>query len=168
MAQLTARGWPKAHQNGLKTCESETSCHCRRAGSAAVSPGSEWHAALRQNEMPQLPPITVIMPGMTLGAMSGTDNCKRSSWVWASMKPGRFDPIPIYATKPFWGGERPAIPLAKSGVSARENFALYRQKCPAAQVAACAPVVVRCNVRLGFLPRSLYPTRMASTDRNVR
>ena len=41
-------------------------------------------------------------------------------------------------------------------------------KKPAAPVVACAPEAVLCNERLGFLPRSLCPTRVASTDRNAR
>ena len=40
------------------------------------------------SEMPQLPATTVVMPWLTLGAMSGLDSISRSSWVWASMKPG--------------------------------------------------------------------------------
>ena len=40
------------------------------------------------SEIPQFPATTVVMPWLTLGAMSGLDSSRRSSWVWASMKPG--------------------------------------------------------------------------------
>src|SRR3954468_3687003 len=40
------------------------------------------------SEMPQLPPITVVTPWLTLGSMSGCESIRRSSCVCASMKPG--------------------------------------------------------------------------------
>jgi hypothetical protein len=40
------------------------------------------------SETPQFPATTVVTPWLTLGAMSGASSSSRSSWVWASMKPG--------------------------------------------------------------------------------
>jgi hypothetical protein len=37
---------------------------------------------------PQFPVTTVVTPWLNFGVMSGVDMTARSSWVWASMKPG--------------------------------------------------------------------------------
>jgi len=40
------------------------------------------------SDTPQFPATTVVTPWLTLGAISGAESIRRSSWVCASMKPG--------------------------------------------------------------------------------
>src|SRR5450830_986483 len=50
--------------------------------------GSGMGRGIGASDTPQLPPMMVVTPWLTLGAMSGLDSMRRSSWVCASMKPG--------------------------------------------------------------------------------
>ena len=83
MAQLVAADARAGPADNRRSVRSGTSRRRRPAGPAAAP-----RAGRGASEMPQLPPITVVTPWLTLGAMAPSDSMARSSWVWASMKPG--------------------------------------------------------------------------------